>query len=77
VVPDLPVRENHMREHVATFLFPVQRRDAKYNVGAAVNDRGEVVILPPPDHLGLSIHEATQRQKKIRAAVMHASLQQR
>jgi hypothetical protein len=63
-----------MREHVSTFLFPVQRRGAHYNVGAAVNDRGEVVILPPPDQLGLSIHEATQMQKKIREAVLDATL---
>jgi hypothetical protein len=32
------------------------------------------MILPPPNQLGLSIHEATQMQKKIREAVLDATL---
>jgi hypothetical protein len=74
VVSDLPVRENLMREHVATFLIPIQRRDGLFNIGAAVDDRAQVVILPPPDDVALSMHEAIEFGKKIREAVVHASL---
>ncbi|WP_191304430.1 hypothetical protein [Lentzea cavernae] len=78
----LLVRESHMSqpvpEYVSTFLIPVRRRDGTVNIGAAVNDRGQVVILPLPSNepLALSMHEATEFQKKIRQAVVDASQRQ-
>ena len=78
MVSDLPVRENLMPEYVATFLFGIRRGDSHYVIGAAVDDRGQVVILPLPrdEALPLSIHEATEFQKKIREAVQDASMRQ-
>lgn len=60
-------------EYLATFLFHVRRRDAQLNIGAAVTERRQIVILVPDD-LALSMHEATELQKQIRAAVVDASL---
>jgi len=75
VVSDLHARGTIVREYVASFLLTIRRRDTQFNIGAAVNDRGEVVILPPPngEPLPLSMHEATELQMKIRAAVTEAS----
>ena len=60
-------------EHVATFLYPVRRRDVQLSIGAAVTDRGEIVILVP-EGMSLSINEATELQIKIREAVLEAGL---
>lgn len=64
-----------MPEYVATFIFTIRRREQQFNVGAAVNERSQVVILVPYG-LRLSMHEATELQKKIREAVIDASLRQ-
>ncbi len=76
MVSDLLVRENTMPEHLATFLVPIRRRDTQFNIGAAVTERAQVVILPPPADVSLSIHEATEFQTQIRRAVLDASLRQ-
>jgi len=62
-----------MRGIVATFLFHVRRRDHQVSIGAAVNHRAQIVILLPKG-LPLSMHEATELQKKIREAVVRASM---
>lgn len=64
-----------MPEHLASFLFAIRRRDQQFNVGAAVTDRRQIVILVP-EGLALSMHEATELQKAIREAVVDASLRQ-
>lgn len=65
-----------MPEYLATYLVPIRRRDQQRNIGAAVNDRAQVVILAVPEDLPLSIHEATEYQKQIRKAVQDASMRQ-
>lgn len=76
MVHNLPVRGTTVPEYVATFLVSIRRRGAQFNIGAAVDERGQVVILPMPKNepLPLSIHEATEYQKVIREAVQDASL---
>jgi hypothetical protein len=63
-----------VHKYAATFLIPIRRREQLWNIGAAVDHRGHVVIVAVPDDLPLSIHEATEFQKKIREAVMDASM---
>lgn len=78
MVSDLPARKHPMPEYLATFLLGIRRRDSHYVIGAAVDDRGQVVILPLPrdEALPLSVHEATEFQKRIRQAVQDASMRQ-
>lgn len=67
-----------MAEIRTRFLMTIRRRDRQFNIGAAVDDRGQVVLISPPrgEDLPLSIHEATEYQKKIREAVLHAAMHQ-
>lgn len=74
MVLHLLVHGSTMVEHVATFLVPIRRRDTQFNIGAAVTERAQVVILGVRDDLPLSTYEATELQKKIREAVIDASM---
>ena len=65
-----------MPEYLATYLVTIRRRGAQFNIGAAVDERAQIVILGVPDDLPLSMHEATELQKKIREAVVDASTRQ-
>jgi len=77
VVPALHARGNAVPqpEYVSRFLLTVQRRGQRINVGAVVDGYGQIVILVPED-LPLSMHEATELQKKIREAVLEASMRE-
>lgn len=75
VVPALLARGTIVSEYISTFLLAIRRRDQQFNIGAAVTDRRQIKILVPKD-LALSMHEATELQKRIREAVVDASLRQ-